>query len=882
MLTALLSALLSIAILASVLDVAPLTAEAASTPAIAWNKTYGGDQTETVWSAQQTSDGGYIMGGRVGLSVWLGKANSTGDMEWTKIVYAEDHTLSSIRETIDRGYIFAGTDASGDDGPRLMLVKTNSAGSIQWSKTYGEKRSDAQSVRQTRDGGYIAAGSFLTSEFDPDFYVVKTDSAGNMQWSKTYRGAGTDIAYSVEQTSDGGYVISGYTSSSGLGGYDAWLVKTGSAGELEWAQTYGGSQAEYAYSAQQTRDGGYVFAGSAGYDAWVVRANSTGGMVWSKTFGGTDPATGGRVNLEFRSVRQTSDGGCILGGLGSGSHGGSLVKVNFTGDVDWSQNYVQKGIYAVQETADGGYMAAGTVYSGTTTQWDFWLMKLVGKDADGDGLLDDWEKNGIDYPPEDGLIDLDLKALGADWQHKDLFVEVDYMGLGHRPDQDAVDYVVAAFANAPVDNPDSMPGIKLHIDLDDQIPHQDVIKAFTDFDSVKSSYFGTAAQRSSPNSPNILDAKKLAYHYCLFVHQYSDNHTGTWVSTSSSGIAECPGNDFIVSLGKFTYGWGTRSEQAATFMHELGHNLNLRHGGEDNVNYKPNYLSIMSYSFQFADPNPFRPLDYSRGRLPTLYEGSLDEPLGIQAGPEESMLWKYTVWNDSKQEYAIGFVDEPLDWNGDGDEKDYLVRANINNFTGPGWGYNSSADEVLVGYDDWANIKLDFRDSVGFADGVHSQVVDHEMTWEAVEAMRESVLHMHEVAVFNITSPSTVWSQGSALTVKLTLGNLGGSDESVSITVYANSTIIATSTLTVKAGNLTTATLPYTGQALAPGTYTLKAAVSQVAGETYTADNTVTGGTITVTDVIPEFSPILILTTALLLTGIVAALSTRKNPQKKC
>ena len=124
--------------------------------------------------------------------------------------------------------------------------------------------------------------------------------------------------------------------------------------------------------------------------------------------------------------------------------------------------------------------------------------------------------------------------------------------------------------------------------------------------------------------------------------------------------------------------------------------------------------------------------------------------------------------------------------------------------------------------------------------------------------------------------------QGNTLSVNVTLGSLGGSDENVNVTVYANNTEIASSSIVAKASNLTCATLPYTGQALTPGTYALMATVSQVAGETYTADNTATGGTITVTDVIPEFSPILVLTTALLLTGIVAALSTRKNPQKKC
>jgi hypothetical protein len=306
---------------------------------------------------------------------------------------------------------------------------------------------------------------------------------------------------------------------------------------------------------------------------------------------------------------------------------------------------------------------------------------------------------------------------------------------GHFPDPGAMSDVVSAFANAPIDNPDNIPGVKLHVDVGDSIPHQDVIKAFNDFDTLKNEYFGTPEQRSDSNIWNILDAKALVYHYCLFVHTFSQNKTGEWKTSNAVGLGECPGNDFIVGLGASKDGKGTRDEQAADFMHELGHNLNLNHGGGDKVNYKPNYLSIMNYAFCFSDLVGWRPLDYSRKQLPTLNEKSLDESLGIQ----HSGYWKYTIWNWSDKEVAVsilrGLANGPKDWNNNA-TIEYLVHVNVNNF--PAFEYSSPPDEPLAGYDDWAKIKLYFLDTQGVEDGMHPQVPNDEITWEIVDAMRET------------------------------------------------------------------------------------------------------------------------------------------------
>ncbi|MFX0212364.1 MAG: zinc-dependent metalloprotease family protein, partial [Candidatus Hodarchaeota archaeon] len=249
------------------------------------------------------------------------------------------------------------------------------------------------------------------------------------------------------------------------------------------------------------------------------------------------------------------------------------------------------------------------------------LVVTIEKDTDEDGIPDNWEKNGIDID-HDGVIDLDLPMLDANWEHKDVFVEVDYMGSfgghTHRPDPTAISDVIEAFANSPVSNPDNIDGINLHVFIDEELAHQNE-KSFNEVRTEKRSTFGTAQERYRPET---IAAKELVFHYCVFIHQQKG---GAW-----SGIGEVQGNDFLVSLGAFSNNAGTIQDQAATFMHELGHNLGLRHGGDtDEPNYKSNYVSIMNYLFQFDRRVPSRALDFSIGNKPTIREYAIDENVGI-------------------------------------------------------------------------------------------------------------------------------------------------------------------------------------------------------------------------------------------------------------
>jgi hypothetical protein len=202
-----------------------------------------------------------------------------------------------------------------------------------------------------------------------------------MQWNKVYGGLYDDIAYSVQQTNDEGYIICGYTGT--LVGYeDFWLVKTDSNGEEIWNKTYGGENSEYAYFVQQTNDNGYIIAGSAyssgtEFDMWLVKTDSSGNMQWNKTYGGL-------LDEEAYSVRQTIEGGYIITGFTDSFAGNRdiwLIKTDSFGNIEWSQTYggaANDEACAVQQTSDRGYIVAGTTYSfGPSWDPNFWLIKLA-------------------------------------------------------------------------------------------------------------------------------------------------------------------------------------------------------------------------------------------------------------------------------------------------------------------------------------------------------------------------------------------------------------------------------------------------------------------------------------------------------------------------
>jgi hypothetical protein len=409
------------------------------------------------------------------------------------------------------------------------------------------------------------------------------------------------------------------------------------------------------------------------------------------------------------------------------------------------------------------------------------------QDTDGDGLLDCWETSGVDFDG-DGTIDLQLCVMVdtngdgvadtlecADPNHKDLFVEIDYMQF-HKPDPVALGQVVQVFANAP-----TPPGpIRLHVQVDNEnptsnppgIPHNNTTafvpctvaaaSGAADYDLLKAQFFGTAAERSTVNGRN---AKALAFRYGMFVHNLSP------AGNTTSGCAEIGGNDFVVSLGSWAkvppstgHNVGTTDQQAGTLLHELGHTLGLRHGGGDNINCKPNYDSVMNYTRQFSGPTN-RVLDYSSGvygvtipgtTIIGLNKASLTEANGIGLGDQLIENFKVAygpvptggqpALADTLRSTAPIFG---ISWNKDTDLVDSTLALDINQTTNASGGCPArqkdaaSNQEVLIleGFNDWAHLQFNFRASVDVGDGSRvgseqpPEDATMEMTYETAIAL---------------------------------------------------------------------------------------------------------------------------------------------------
>ena len=300
-----------------------------------WTKTYGGGANDGARSVKQTSDGGYIIVGDTysfgagGQDIYLIKTDTNGDTLWTKTIGGPNgEGGNSVLQTIDRGYIIAGwTGSIGAGSGDVYLIKTDALGNPLWAKTYGASDNDVgYSVQQTSDGGYIIAGWSYSFSMYSDFYLIKTDANGDTLWTKIYGksdGANNE-ARSVQQTSDNGYIIVGYTNESGLY-FDVYLLRTDIDGNVLWTKILGGANDDFGFSVQQTVDGGFIIAGSSasfgagGDDVYLIKTDANGDTLWTKTIGGTNDDWGS-------SVQQISDGGYIIVGSTS-SYGAGMTDV---------------------------------------------------------------------------------------------------------------------------------------------------------------------------------------------------------------------------------------------------------------------------------------------------------------------------------------------------------------------------------------------------------------------------------------------------------------------------------------------------------------------------------------------------------------------------
>ncbi len=420
-----------------------------------WEQAFGGTDQDEVNAIRQTSNGGYLLGGvsRSGISgnktvasfgigdYWVVKTDGSGNKQWERVFGgSENENAYSLELTSDGGAILGGYSASGVSGNKttvgfggedFWIVKIDQDGNKQWEQAYGGTGRDSlQSLQQTSDGGYILGGfsesgisgnKSTVSVGGLDYWVIKTDGSGNKQWEQTFGGSAEERLVSSQQTSDGGYIVGGYSQSgvsgnkitAGFGGNDFWVIKLDGSGNKQWEQSFGGTAHDTLYSLQQTPDGGYILAGDSfsgaggnrtsasfgGSDFWIVKIDGNGSKQWEKAYGGSGADS-------VLRLRVTSDGGFILlgsstsgvsGDKSSAGFGGSdiwLVKADSAGNKQWDQSFGGSGddnanFNSLQQTQEGDYIFGGYSESGisgnkTTANFglrDGWVIKAFARET---------------------------------------------------------------------------------------------------------------------------------------------------------------------------------------------------------------------------------------------------------------------------------------------------------------------------------------------------------------------------------------------------------------------------------------------------------------------------------------------------------------------
>lgn len=454
----------------------PLSAQA---PQLLWEQSFGGAGLDHAKCIRLTSDSGLIVAGYTrsndrGINNhgaadqqdgWVLRLDKQGRLLWQQTFGGSaDDELTCIQQTADGGYITAGFTRSADGDVTanhgqadLWVLKLAPDGHIQWQQTYGGSLDEvAYAIQPTKDGGYFAAGFSASSDGDvsinygqQDYWLLKIDAQGVITWQKSFGNAGMNIANSLQQTFDGGYIVAGvstcipgdHTMSNQHGGTDNWVIKVTDRGVPEWEKAFGGSSADVAKSIIQASDSTYIVAGSTssddgditgaytppGLDAWVYCLSPNGALKWQKVIGGSgiDGA---------RTITRCRDGGFLIGGSTSSNDGDLpdnrmtaadylLTKLNAEGKILWSKNLGSTGednAAGALETPDGGYVIAGDAaladkdisvnYGGD----DLWVAKLAFPEI----LYPDNCAQARIYPnPCSALLRVNL---AAGWEHAKL------------------------------------------------------------------------------------------------------------------------------------------------------------------------------------------------------------------------------------------------------------------------------------------------------------------------------------------------------------------------------------------------------------------------------------------------------------------------------
>lgn len=360
-----------------------------------WTKPFGGTNIDVAYAIEETFDEGYIISGYTrsygtasGRNLWLFKTDKHGNLIWNKTFGGNsDDEAAAVKQTLDGGFIAAGyTSSFGNGAKDVYVVKTDSLGNEVWSRTFGgSSDEEAYALEVLPDGGYMIGGATSSSGAGSrDGWLIRLNALGNSVWTKTIGGLSTDGIRGLQRTTDNCFIITGWTASDGAGVLgNAWLVKTDSAGNVLFNKNFGGSDADRGLSVQQTSDGGYILTGytassGAGLDdMYLVRTDASGNQLWAKTFGGTGRDYG-------NAVKQTADRGFLIAGytlsFGAGGDDVYLIKTDSMGILQWQKTYggpASDVAYGLDLTSDGGYVIAGHTLSYGAGLHDAWLIRTV-------------------------------------------------------------------------------------------------------------------------------------------------------------------------------------------------------------------------------------------------------------------------------------------------------------------------------------------------------------------------------------------------------------------------------------------------------------------------------------------------------------------------
>lgn len=363
-----------------------------------FEKTFGGPAWDEGYAVRMTSDGSYVVTGSQSsfgngyYDACLVKFDYAGNTVWEKTYggATSDHGYS-VSETAAGGYIIAGmTNSSGAGGYDVYLFKTDNAGNLAWESTFGGTGLDVgRSVCETSDGSYLIVGFTESSGAGKsDLYLVKVDNNGSLIWEKTFGGTSWDRGYSVCETSDGGYLLAGRAIPPDSTNYNVYLIKTDVNGNQLWGKYFLDQNSEGAYSAIETLDGGFIIAGDSysfgleQSDVYLIKTDNAGNLVWENKYGGSSSDYG-------YAVCEISGGGYVIAGYtesyGAGMADVYLIKTDNAGNLVWEKTFGGTGDdygHAVCETPDGGYIITGATESYGVGVFNVYLIK-----TDSEGIV---------------------------------------------------------------------------------------------------------------------------------------------------------------------------------------------------------------------------------------------------------------------------------------------------------------------------------------------------------------------------------------------------------------------------------------------------------------------------------------------------------------